>query len=170
MARVLGSLLCALAAVTGCGGGTADPPPPSDARTAAVLEVVDGDTVTLSRAGRSRVIGVDTPEVDGGRECYGREASRFARRVLSPGTEVRYSLGTERRDRYGRALVYVWLADGRFFNAMLVRDGYATPLTVPPNVEHAKLFVRLARAARRAERGLWSPRTCAGAAASPGRA
>jgi micrococcal nuclease len=122
---------------------------------ARVVDVTDGDTITLSRAGRVRLIGVDTPEVFGGVECYGRLASAFTKRVLPPGRPVRYRLGVEPRDRYGRALAYVWLADGRLFNGLLVERGYAVPLTVPPNVELAERFVAAARHARRAERGLW---------------
>jgi micrococcal nuclease len=69
---------------------------------------------------------------------------------------VRLRFDVERRDRYGRLLAYVYRADdGTFVNAALVRDGYARPLTVPPNVRYADRFVQLAREARRAERGLW---------------
>ncbi len=123
--------------------------------------MVDGDTVVLSGLGKARLIGVDTPEDFGGVECFGREASAFAKRVLR-GERVRYRLGVEERDRYGRALVDVWLDDRRFFNGLLVERGYATPMTIPPNVEHADRLVRLARQARRAERGLWAPGACAG--------
>ncbi len=124
-----------------------------------MTRVVDGDTVVLSRVGKSRLIGVDTPEVYGGADCFGRQASAYAERVLA-GRKVSYRLGTEPRDRYQRALVYLWLRDGRFFNAMLVANGYARPLTIPPNVEHAERFVRDARRARRANRGLWAPGAC----------
>jgi micrococcal nuclease len=124
--------------------------------------VTDGDTLDLSGLGRSRVIGVDTPEVHGKVECYGREASAFAKRTLAAGARVRYTLGVESRDRYGRALVYLWLEDGRFFNGLLVLEGYAVPLTIPPNVEHADLLVRLSRRARAAQRGLWAPEACGG--------
>ena len=84
-----------------------------------------------------RLIGVDTPEVFGQAECFGAEASAFVERLLPPGTKVRYRLGTEERDRYGRALAYVWLRDGRFLNRLLVARGYAQPLTIPPNVDYA---------------------------------
>jgi micrococcal nuclease len=63
----------------------------------------------------------------------------------------------ERRDRYGRLLAYVYRQPDRLFvNAELVRRGYATVLTIPPNVAHAGEFLALERSARRAGRGLWS--------------
>jgi endonuclease YncB( thermonuclease family) len=55
-----------------------------------------------------------------------------------------------------RLLAYVWLADGTFWNALLVAEGYAQQLTVPPNVTYAGLFRRLAAEARRQDRGLWA--------------
>ena len=134
---------------------TLDPPVPRDARAAVVERVSDGDTIVLSGLGRSRLIGIDTPEVFGGEECFGRRASAFVKRLLPRGSRVRYRLGVERRDRYGRPLVYVWLPDRRFLNGLLVAEGYATPLTIPPNVDYAKRFVALARRARESGRGLW---------------
>jgi micrococcal nuclease len=138
----------------------AGPPLPAGARDVAVERVVDGDTVVLAGLGKARIIGVDTPEVYGGVECYGREASAFARRLLGAGQHVRYTVGRERRDRYGRLLVYLWLADGRSFNALLADRGYATPLTIPPNDDYAGRFVALARRAREQGRGLWAKGTC----------
>jgi micrococcal nuclease len=122
---------------------------------ASVERVVDGDTVVLSGIGKARLIGIDTPEVYGAVECYGPAASAYAKRMLPAGARVRYRRGVEPRDRYGRALVYLWLSDGRFFNGLLAREGYATPLTIAPNVQYASRFRALARAARRDHRGLW---------------
>ena len=153
MRRALPLVLVAAAVLLFVLGGRDGDAPAGDA-TARVVRVVDGDTVILTGLGRSRLIGVDTPEVHGVAECYGRKASAYARRVLD-GRRVRYRLGAEQRDRFGRALVYVWLGDGRLFNAMLVRDGYAQPLTIPPNVEFADHLVALARRARRDGLGLW---------------
>ena len=145
--------LCALAiALTSCSAPEL-PDPADSAGTERVTRVVDGDTVELSASGRARLIGVDTPEVYGGVECFGRQASAFTKRRLS-GRRVRVRVGVDDRDRYGRLLVYLYL-DGRMFNEELVRKGYASPLTVPPNVEHAERFVRLARRAREEQLGLW---------------
>jgi micrococcal nuclease len=142
-------LLVAAVIATGCGGAGAD------GRSAQVERVTDGDTIRLVGLGRVRLIGVDTPEVYGKQECYGREASAFVKRLLHRGSEVRYRVGPEPRDRYGRLLAYVWLEDGRFLNLLLAEDGYAVPLTIPPNVDYAARFVAAARRARERNRGLW---------------
>jgi micrococcal nuclease len=73
------------------------------------------------------------------------------------GRRVELRTDAETRDRYGRLLAYVYRRpDGLFVNAELVRRGFATTLTIPPNVAHAEEFLRLQRAAREAGRGFWS--------------
>ena len=129
-------------------------PGPSRDQPARVGRVTDGDTLTLVGLGSVRLIGVDTPEVFGGAECYGREASAYTKRVLRPGRPVRYRPGVEPRDRYARLLAYVWLEDDRLFNGLIVERGYAVPLTIPPNVDFAERFGLAARRARRAGVGL----------------
>ena len=159
-----------LLAVAGGGGfdilGSDDESPVQGAGvTGRVVRVVDGDTVKVRLGDRRpttvRYIGVDTPEVYGDDECYGRQASAFVERTLPLGSTVRYRLGTEERDRYGRALAYVYLDGGRFLNLLLVRRGFAQVLTVPPNVEFAERFARAARRAHEAGRGLWGRPGCA---------
>ncbi len=157
----LAALLAALA-LAGCSELAADSAEPGERTSVRVTKHTDGDTLWLSEIGKVRLIGVDTPEVYGGVECYGREASAFVERTVPLGSEVRYRLGVEERDRYGRALAYVWLRDGRFLNRLLVLRGYAQPLTVPPNVEYEDDFVRAARRAREAGRGLWGRPGCSG--------
>jgi len=147
----------------GARGGQATEGP---ARVAQVVRVVDGDTIVVRAGGRTervRYIGIDTPEsVKPGApvECFAKDAARENRRLVG-GRQVRLVPDVERRDRFGRLLAYVYRAeDGRFVNAALLRDGFAQPLTIPPNVRHAARFRALAAEARRMGRGLWS--TCAG--------
>jgi endonuclease YncB( thermonuclease family) len=80
-------------------------PMPQGAREARVVRVVDGDTLVLTRLGSSRLIGVDAPEVRGRTECFAAEATAFVRRLVRPGSRIRFSLGEDPHDRYGRALV-----------------------------------------------------------------
>ncbi|HEU4900310.1 MAG TPA: thermonuclease family protein [Actinomycetota bacterium] len=137
------------------------PSAPKDAVPAKVQRVSDGDTFVATVKGRReriRVIGVDTPESVSPNqpdEPYGEEASDFAKHYLD-GETVRLAGDAEPRDRYGRMLAYVWLEDGTFWNALLVAEGYAQQLTVPPNVTYERLFRRLVSEARREDRGLWA--------------
>ena len=123
--------------------------------------MTDGDTLHLGDLGSVRLIGIDTPEVYDEPECFGREASEFAKSLLPLGTRVRYRVGVEERDRYGRLLAYVWLPDGRMLNRLMIDKGYAQLLTIPPNVAFADVFRAGAQAARQAGLGLW--RACGAA-------
>jgi micrococcal nuclease len=150
-----------IAAFIATRGGDESFPSFDGAPAAKVERVVDGDTVRLAGKGSVRLIGVDTPEVYGRVECFGPEASAFAKSVLRRGTEVRYRVGTEAHDRYGRLLAYVWLADGRLFNRMLVARGYATTLTIAPNDQLARSFRAAEAGARRERAGMWRRPGCA---------
>jgi micrococcal nuclease len=128
---------------------------------ARVVHVVDGDTVKVRAGGHSdtvRYIGVDTPESKKPGtpvQCFALAASAYNSRLVA-GREVELRVGAEARDRYGRLLAYVYRrSDGLFVNAALVRGGYATLLTIPPNVAHVELFRALQRRARAAHAGLW---------------
>lgn len=131
--------------------------------TATVTCVIDGDTVVLDGGlGKARLIGIDTPEMvpQQGcrgryeeRECFGTRASQFAQTTLA-GHRVRYTVGAEPRDRYGRLLVYLNL-NGRSFNARVLREGHGRPLAIRPNTRYAGRYRKLADQARAAGRGLW---------------
>ena len=124
-----------------------------------VVKVVDGDTIHIRFAGRVekvRYIGVNTPEVHHptkGEQPGGRDAAAV-NRALVGGRQVRLEMDVQERDRYGRLLAYVWVGE-MMVNAELVRRGYAQVMTIPPNVRHQQLFVKLQSNARQAERGLW---------------
>ena len=126
-----------------------------------VTKVVDGDTFWVEDGSpkglKVRLIGVDTPETVHPRkpvEYFGREASDFVKQLLT-NNKVRLEYDVEKTDRYGRLLAYVYLPDGTFLNAHLIRHGYGQVMTVPPNVKYADQFVKLQRKARRKNAGLW---------------
>ena len=121
-----------------------------------VERVVDGDTIIVAGIGSVRLIGVDTPEtVHPNRpvEFFGKEASAFTRQLLD-GKRVRLEYDQERQDRYGRTLAYVYLADGTFANAEIIRRGYGHAYTRFP-FQHMEEFRELEREARTSRRGLW---------------
>ena len=124
-----------------------------------VVRIVDGDTIhvrIVDRIEKVRYIGVNTPETHHptkGVERGGHAAASVNRDLVS-GKRVRLELDAQERDRYGRLLAYVWVGDV-MVNAELLRLGYAQVMTVPPNVRHQDLFLKLQRDAREAGRGLW---------------
>ena len=135
--------------------GTSNGKPP-----ATVTRVVDGDTVHVLFRGRDvtvRFIGVDTPEtVAPGQpiECYGPEASHFTTRQLT-GQQIRLEFDVDRLDPFGRTLAYLWMPDGSLFNETLVRRGFATVATYPPDTRYVERLESSQRVANAAGRGLW---------------
>lgn len=135
-----------------------------------VTRAVDGDTLVLETGERVRLIGIDTPEIHTSKKLY-RDAQRTNQDVaaiqklglrsykftkdLVEGKRVSLEFDVEKYDKYDRLLAYVYLKDGTFVNAEIVKQGYASLMTYPPNVKYADLFLRLYREAREAKRGLW---------------
>jgi micrococcal nuclease len=135
-----------------------------------VKRVVDGDTIQLQSGERVRLIGIDTPEMHESDKLYrdsrrtqqdmrtikelGRRAYEFTKNLIE-GKRVSLEFDVEKHDRYDRLLAYVYLKDGTFVNAEIVRQGYASLMTIPPNVKYADLFLKLYQEARTNQRGLW---------------
>jgi micrococcal nuclease len=90
------------------------------------IEVIDGDTIVLDGSERVRLIGVDTPETKDPRkpiQYFGREAYEFTKRLVE-GLKVRLGYDLNKKDKYGRTLAYVYLEDGTFLNAEIIKQGY----------------------------------------------
>ncbi|MFA4888819.1 MAG: thermonuclease family protein [Candidatus Omnitrophota bacterium] len=136
-----------------------------------VTRAVDGDTLVLETGERVRLIGIDTPEMHESEKLFrdarrskqdaeaiqklGRRAHEFTKGIVE-GKRVSLEFDAEKYDRYKRILAYVYLKDGTFVNAEIVKQGYASLMTFPPNVKYADLFLKLYREARENNRGLWS--------------
>jgi len=122
-----------------------------------VVRVIDGDTIELENGRMVRLIGIDTPETvhpSKSVEYYGKEAGEFTRKMVE-GKRIKLELDIQKQDKYNRLLAYVYLEDGTFLNAELVKQGYAKVSTYPPNVKYVDLFTKLQVEARENSRGLW---------------
>jgi micrococcal nuclease len=151
MKRLIGILVIGVLVVGASGIDVAGYTPTT--RVAFVARAIDGDTIELGRGTHVRLIGVDTPEVFLGAECFGPEASLFTERHLE-GERVRLEFDVQRRDRYGRTLAWVW-DEGRLFNYLLVRKGFARVTIYRPNDRYEGRLRRAEAAARSENRGLW---------------
>ena len=153
------------------GGRPAATISPAPGMAARVMRVVDGDTLKASVAGRTetvRVIGLDTPEsVKPGTpvECFALRASAEAEGLLPIGAAIRLESDPTQaaRDRYGRLLAHVWLADGTLYAEQMIRGGFGIHYVYGgvPSM-YASRLAAAEDAAQVALRGLWSPATCAG--------
>ena len=139
-----------------------------------VVQIVDGDTLTIQHNGRMekiRLIGIDAPESSTNNKTkkdasrgngdvdtitkMGKEATRFVKRIVKPGDQVTIEFDKQIRDKYGRLLGYVYLSNGKMLNEEIVRAGYANLLTYPPNVKYQDRFRHAYHEARENNRGLW---------------
>jgi micrococcal nuclease len=121
--------------------------------------VVDGDTIIIKVKGkeeRVRLIGVDTPETKHPKkpvQYFGKEASVFTKRIAE-GKRVRLEYDWQKRDKYGRILAYVYLEDGTFLNAEIIKQGYGFAYTKFP-FKYLEDFRQYEKEARENNRGLW---------------
>jgi len=139
-----------------------------------VVRVVDGDTVVILLNGQEekvRLIGVDTPESKNNEKArrdssktgesvseivkLGKEAAQYTKSILPKGTKVTVETDVQPRDRYGRLLAYLYLENGEMVNSLIIQNGYAQVMTIPPNVKYEDLFRKLMKEARENNRGLW---------------
>ena len=86
---------------------------------------VDGDTLRCG-AERVRVVGLDTPELQGRCAAETRLAERAKARLAALVAEG-VSLQPQGRDRYDRLLAVVRDRAGRDLAAVLIREGHARP-------------------------------------------
>lgn len=122
---------------------------------ARVTHVFDGDTIEVDLDGRTyrlRYIGVDTPERE---EPFYKDAADFNRDLVEDQTVILVRDVSD-TDRYGRLLRYVYLEDGTFVNAELMRGGFARLVTFPPDVAQTDYLRGLQTEARDAGAGMWS--------------
>lgn len=139
-----------------------------------IVQILDGDTLVIRQNGRTekiRLIGIDAPESGVNPKTkkdaaqtngdihtitqMGKEATRFVKTIVKPGDPVTVEFDRQTRDKYGRLLGYVYLTDGKMLNEEIVKAGYASLLTYPPNVKYRDRFLKAYREARENNRGLW---------------
>ena len=172
-------LLIALAAAALVGGCVSPAVTPPDADRAPGAPVVtravvtghtDGDTARFRLASgaaeKVRFIGIDCPETGDAPEPFGEEASAYTAAAIPVGATVWLETDADLRDRYGRLLAYVWLAEPRtgdeaevralMLNARIVFDGYAYANTYPPNVSYQGILRDCQAEANAENRGLWA--------------
>lgn len=123
-----------------------------------VVEVIDGDTIQVefnNQIETVRLLGIDTPEITPSEECFGMKASQKAKELLKEQNVylIPDSLSSD-KDKYDRLLRYVFLPNGEFINAELIKEGYAFNYIYEP-FQLMKQFDYLEKQAKENRLGLW---------------
>ena len=130
-----------------------------------VVEVLDGDTIKVKRNSKIktvRLIGIDAPELKSS-ECFSKKAyKKTKRRLLGKKIRLRRDKTIDSRDMYGRLLRYVILKNGRNFNRLMLRRGFAYEYTFGKSYVYSLLFKTAQQKAINGKEGLWAKDTCNG--------
>jgi micrococcal nuclease len=85
----------------------------------------------------------------------GKRATEYVESLVKPGGLITIEFDVQERDRYKRLLGYVYLSNGNMLNEEIVKAGYASVMTIPPNVKYKDRFLIAYQEARKDKRGLW---------------
>lgn len=129
-----------------------------------VVRVVDGDTFVIligNKEAKIRLIGVDTPESVAPANYYeentenGFKISAFVEEKVKSGDLIYMEFDKQRKDKYGRTLAYLYLANGEMLQEWLLSNGYAETMEISPNTRYSKYFDELMKTATENKVGLW---------------
>ena len=129
----------------------------SPAQTITCTRVVEGNIIILNNGEKVRLIGVDTPETkqpNKSVEYFAKEAFAFTEKMVK-GKEVKLEYDLQKKDPYGRLLAYIYLKDGTFLNAEILKGGYGRTATKFP-CKYSKQFTQYEKEAREHKRGIWA--------------
>ncbi len=126
-----------------------------------VIKIIDGDTITVeinNQIETVRLLGIDTPEIPNSykpKGCFGTEANQKTKELLeNKNVYLVPDPLSSNRDKYNRLLRYIFLENGYFINAELLKEGYAYNYIYEP-FQFMKEFNRLENLAKTNKIGLW---------------
>lgn len=125
---------------------------------ARVAKVYDGDSLRFESRQKVRIIGINTPELDheqGRHEPYALAARDALQGWLGDDAYLHYRIGRQSKDRYGRQLLHLFLPDGRNLAELLLEQGMAWRIAIPPNLGFQLCYQQAEQRARRAGLGIW---------------
>jgi len=134
-----------------------------DGDTAEVIRVLNGGTFTarIRNSGdlvTVRFLLVDIPTPDQPKKCYTEETFDFISTLLPNGTIVRLVRAKPNTHPTEQVSAHVYLTDGTWVNARIIKTGHAQVARNTTNSTHLKEFQSFQAKARAERTGLWS--TC----------
>ena len=132
----------------------------SDGGTAAVVEIIDGDTLVLDDGRQVRLVGIQAPKLPLGRAGFkawplAAEAKQ-ALSALTLGRTLTLAYGGRRLDRHNRVLAHLYDAEGGWIQGRLLSLGMARVYSFADNRALVPEMLTQERASRAARRGIWA--------------
>jgi micrococcal nuclease len=122
--------------------------------------VANGNTIVLSNGEKVRLIGVAIPstkQLNKSAEYIRKETSAFTKQMVE-GKEIKLEHDQQERDNQGQSLAYVFLLDGTFLNAEVIKQGYGRVDASLP-FKYLNEFHNYQKEAQQAKSGLWAAKS-----------
>ena len=123
-----------------------------------VRQIFDGDTVQLMDGRKVRLLGINTPEMgraDRPSEPLASEARKSLSALIRQAGSVGLRYGKQRKDRYKRELAHL-IIDGHIdVQQVLLEQGLAIAIVVPPNLWQQDCYQQAEKRARDKGLGVW---------------
>jgi micrococcal nuclease len=135
---------------------------------ARIMRIINGDTLNILYHGKweeIKLLGLDMPETTLNDRVYeralknsttpaeiinrGLTGREFVKKYLQYGSQIWIEFDVQKRDHFSRLLGYVYLADGRMLNEIILGAGLCEPLLIPPNVKYQEHFQEIALQAQK---------------------
>jgi len=122
-----------------------------------IKKIYDGDTLLLMNGQKVRLLGINTPEVEGrnkSSQAGGEEAKQWLIARLKK-QKIRVETDVEKKDKYGRLLAHVFTEDKQHINLELVGEGLASINVYPPNLKYINELLKAEHQAEQKIKGIW---------------
>lgn len=156
------TFVVSLILVTGAGSvaHAAEIPAPLERGAASrVVEIVDGDTLLLADGREVRLVGLQAPKLPLGRPNFETwplaDEAKAALAEITLDRRVTLAYGGREVDRYQRRLAHLFLDDGTWVQAEMLRRGLARVYSFADNRALVDRMLAIERAARDDRRGIW---------------
>ena len=109
-----------------------------------VVRVIEGDLLVLNNGKKVRLIGVDAA----------KQAESFVKEMVE-GKEIELKYDRQRIDSKGHIRAYVYLLDGIFLNAEVIKEGYAY-VNREFTFKYFEQFRQYEQEAKENKKGMWA--------------
>lgn len=127
-----------------------------------ITKIVDGDTFWAADESlvnkKYRLIGIDAPEIANHakkkKDPFAAVSTKALQEYLKDSIAF-IQFDKDSFDRYKRYLVYAYNQQNQFINYEMIRNGFATVMSIRPNTSYQSIFEKAQDSAQLEQKGLW---------------